>query len=56
MAQLSTQVDVGHLDTEMTIHVRILRRFRVRVWLALQMIRLAAWLFPMNVRVEVYEE
>lgn len=39
-------VNLGHFGHEVTMHVqvRLTRGFRLRIWIALKLMRLAAWL------------
>jgi len=47
---------IGDFDHRVTITIHILRRFRIRMWLALQLFRFAAWVLKANIDVETEPE
>ncbi len=53
MAKVADVV-ISDLKTgELTVRVRVTRRFKFKVWIGIRLLRLGAWLMPFNVSIEV---
>lgn len=51
MAEVSYKFNGFHKQMHMDVIIRMTRRFRIRKWLAIRLIRMAAWLLDCNIEV-----